>query len=62
MGLREKIFGDPESVRRLKDADAELHVNQRAEDAAGIDHVSDEYLRLNEKACQAAEGVPWWRR
>lgn len=45
-----------------KAADAALHANQRAEQAAGITEETPEYLRLNDAANDAAKGASWWRR
>lgn len=60
--LRDKVLGDPKAVAELKKADAELHENQKREEAAGIDYETPEYQRLNTAANEAAKRVPWHRR
>lgn len=55
-------MADQDALACYKDAMAALHDNQRAEQAAGIDCETDEYLRLNRDANEAAKRVPWWRR
>lgn len=49
-------------VEKLKAAKAALRANQRAEQAAGITHETDEYLRLNRAVIEAEKDVAWWRR
>lgn len=60
--LREKIFGNPEDVAASRAADAALHANQAAEEAAGVTEETDTYLSLNRAAVEAADRLPWWRR
>ncbi|QTD96999.1 hypothetical protein [Streptomyces cyanogenus] len=49
------------NVKALREADAALHANQRREEAAGVDHETPEYLRLNGAANKAADKVSRWR-
>lgn len=49
------------NIKALREADAALHANQRREEAAGIRHETDEYLRLNGAANEAADKVSRWR-
>lgn len=53
---------DKDAVARYKTALQNLHDNQRAEQASGIDYETDEYLRLNREVNEAAKDVSWWRR
>lgn len=62
MSLRDKIFGKADDVAVSRAADAALHANQRAEEAAGVTEETEEYLRLNRAAVEAADSLPWWRR
>jgi hypothetical protein len=62
MSLRDKILGRPEAVAKSRKADAALHANQRADEAAGIHEETPEYLRLNAAAVEAAAELPRWRR
>lgn len=41
-----------------------LHANQRAEEAAGVDHETDTYIELNAAAADAARdpNLGWWHR
>lgn len=49
------------NVKALRQADAALHANQRAEEAAGIREETPKYQRLNGAANQAAAKVSRWR-
>lgn len=51
-----------DAVKKYKAALAALHANQRREQAAGITHETDEYLRLNRAVNEAAKDVPRWRQ
>lgn len=62
MSFRDKLLGRPEDVKASKAADAALHANQRADEAAGIHDETPEYLELNAKANAAAAPLPRWRR
>ena len=51
-----------DAVKKYKAAKAALHANQKAEQDAGIDYETDEYLRLNQAVADAEKNVPWHRR
>lgn len=55
-------MADKDAITRYKTAKRALHDNQRAEQAAGITHETDEYLHLNNEVNEAAKDVPRWRR
>lgn len=55
------LFRSDPDVQALRDADAALHANQRAEQAAGIDYETAEYQQLNATANEAAAKVSRWR-
>lgn len=60
---RDKAARDA-AVREYKDAHRKLHESSERERKAGIRHETDEYLRLNARANEAARNpnLPWWRR
>ena len=55
-------MADKDAIARYRNALADLHDNQRAEQAAGITHETDEYLRLNNAVNEAAQDVSRWRQ
>ncbi len=60
MGLFKKTPQEKADIALLRQADAELHANQRREEAAGIREETPEYLRLNAAANEAAAKVSRW--
>lgn len=60
MGLFKKTPAEKAAIARMKDADRKLHENSEREHRAGIDHETDEYLRLNAEANEAARQVSFW--
>lgn len=66
MGLFNRTEGNTPAARRanvkkLRNADAALHANQRREEKAGVREETPEYLRLNGAANNAASKVSRWR-
>jgi hypothetical protein len=49
------LFGNPDKVAALRDAQDALDANTDTEE-------TDEYLELNSAVIEAAADVPWWRR
>lgn len=60
MGWR-KTPEEKQAVADLRAADKALNDNGDRERKAGIRHETDEYLRLNKAANEAAAKVPWRR-
>jgi hypothetical protein len=55
-------MADPDALARYKQAKKALYLLQVEEEAAGIEHETLEYLRLNRAVNELAEQIPWWRR
>lgn len=55
-------MADTEAIDRYRAARQALRDNQRAEQAAGIDYETDEYLQLNAAVVEAEKNIPGWRR
>ncbi|MFM9373249.1 hypothetical protein [Streptomyces sp. Da 82-17] len=60
MGLFRKTVEEKAAIAELRAADAALHQNQQREEAAGIDHETPQYQRLNTAANKAASKVSRW--
>lgn len=60
MGKFMKTPEEKAAIAAMKAADAALNENSKRERAAGIDWETDEYLRLNRAANEAAAQVSVW--
>ncbi len=51
-----------QAVRDHKQAKADLHATQRADEKAGVHEETDTYLRLTDRVLETEQYVPWYRR